>query len=243
MAAFAVPRSADLSRLHAIVPVRGLSDGKGRLGEAIDAEEREALMLGLLDRTLAVLAQVDACRRVHVVSRDTLLLRLATRRGAGALSDGGQSHGGDGLNDALRLGRDAALREGATAVLCLPADLPVVSVEALERLLDAADAALAAGQGRPMAVIVPSDARDGTNALLLSPPTVIEPAFGGASLEAHLRAAAAAEASVQLVADPELGFDLDTPDDLERLDAERLLGLVELGARAADDLLTSPQDG
>ena len=81
-----------------------------------------------------------------------------------------------------------------------------------------ADAALAAGGGRPVVAIAPADARRGTNALLLSPPDVIEPQFGDASLEAHLRAAAEADASVQLVVDPALGFDLDTPDDLERLD-------------------------
>jgi 2-phospho-L-lactate/phosphoenolpyruvate guanylyltransferase len=233
---------ADLTRLHAIVPVRGLSDGKGRLGEALDAEEREALVLGLLDRTLTVLGDLPACQVVHVVSRDPLIRRLASARGAKAISDSHESVS-EGLNDALRLGRAAALAGGATAVLCLPADLPVLSVPALERLIDAADAALTAGAGQPIAVVAPSDARDGTNALLLSPPQVIEPAFGPASLEAHLRAAASADATVQLVTDSELGFDLDTPDDLERLDGERLLELLELGARAADDLLAAPPAG
>ena len=40
------------------------------------------------------------------------------------------------------------------------------------------------------------------------------------SFEAHLRAAALADASVQVIDDPLLGFDLDTPDDLERLDLD-----------------------
>jgi 2-phospho-L-lactate/phosphoenolpyruvate guanylyltransferase len=234
---------ADLSRLHAIVPVRGLSDGKGRLGEALDAEEREALVLGLLDRTLRVLGDLASCERTWVISRDGLVRRLATARGADALTDSQRPATAEGLNDALRQGREAAIAGGATAILCLPADLPMLSVPALERLVDAADATLTAGSGRPMAVIAPSDARDGTNALLLSPPTVIEPHFGPASLEAHLRAAASVEASVQLVADPELGFDLDTPDDLERLDADRLLELVDMGVRASDDLLAAPPTG
>ena len=98
--------------------------------------------------------------------------------------------GGD-LNGALRQGRDAAVAQGATAVLMLPADLPLLSAASLERLLDAADASLAAGNGRPMVAIAAADARGGTNALLLSPPDVIEPHFGNASFEAHLRAAAA----------------------------------------------------
>ena len=91
---------------------------------------------------------------------------------------------------------------GATAILILPADLPLLDVPALDRLLDAADAAMAAGSGAPLVVIAPADARDGTNGLLLSPPGVIEPHFGPGSLEAHLRAARDAGATVQLVVDP-----------------------------------------
>ena len=80
-------------------------------------------------------------------------------------------------------------------------------------------------------VIAPADARGGTNALLLAPPQVIDPHFGSASFEAHLRAAAEADASVQIVDDPLLGFDLDTPDDLERLELAAQLDLQRLGDR------------
>jgi 2-phospho-L-lactate guanylyltransferase len=82
--------------------------------------------------------------------------------------------------------------------------------------------------------IVPADAGGGTNALLLYPPDVIAPSFGPDSFAAHLRAAEAAGAAVQVVSDPALGFDLDTPDDLERLDPTRLRELTELGRAAAD---------
>ena len=52
--------------------------------------------------------------------------------------------------------------------------------------------------------------------------------------EAHLRAAESAGAAVQVVSDPSLGFDLDTPDDLERLDPGRLRELTGLGRSAVD---------
>ena len=106
----------------------------------------------------------------------------------------------------------------------------MLDVPALDRLLDGADAAMAAGTGAPLAVIAAADARDGTNALLLSPPDIIEPHFGPGSLEAHLRAARDANATVQLVVDPVVGFDLDTPADLVRLDPARLAELEALGA-------------
>jgi 2-phospho-L-lactate guanylyltransferase len=127
-------------------------------------------------------------------------------------------------------------RESATALLIVPGDLPLVTPAALERLLEAADAALAAGSGRSLVAIAPADARTGTNALLLSPVDVIDPCFGPSSFEAHARAAALAEASVQVVVDPELGFDLDTPEDLGRLEHALLEQLIRFGAEAIAEM-------
>lgn len=226
--------SADLSVLDVIVPLRSAASGKSRLGLALDAEEREVLVLGMLVQTLNVVASWPACRRIHLVSDEARTVELL-RRARPALNLVPEPDGG-GLNAALRAARGAATAAGATAVLMLPADLPLLSRAALDGLLVAADAAIAAGEGRPVTVIAPADARAGTNALLLSPAGAIEPHFGDDSLEAHLRAAAAAGASVQLVIDPVLGFDLDTPDDLERLDLALLLELQDLGQAALSGL-------
>ncbi len=220
--------------LHAIVPIHSRDAAKSRLGSALDAEERDVLVLGMLARTIRVLDAWSACLVIHVVAADTSL-----GTSVGSLSAKVRTlvdaPGGD-LNGALRQGRDAAVAEGATAVLMLPADLPLLSATSLERLLDAADATLAAGNGRPMVAIAAADARGGTNALLLSPADVIEPHFGNASFEAHLRAAAAAEASVQAFDDALLGFDLDTPEDLERLPLETQLDLQREGELLATAL-------
>lgn len=221
--------AGDLSSLHVVVPVRGLAEGKTRLGETLDAEERETLIVGLLHRLLEIVAGWPPSRRTHVVSDDAIVRRVAQEHGASVVSE---PAAGD-LNAALVAARAAAVARHASAILILPADLPLVTMASLDRLLDAADAALAAGHGQPLVVAAPSDARGGTNALLLSPPNVIEPAFGPGSLEAHVRAARAADASVQLVIDPQLGFDLDTPEDLERIDASVLLELTQQGPQSA----------
>lgn len=221
----------ELEPVHVVLPMRTVSGGKARLGGALDAEEREELVLGMLLHTLAVLGAWQPSRRIHLVSPDPVL-DAATRQAGVEVSVLRQQ--GEGLNEGIRLGIDAARAEGAPSVLVLPGDLPHLSTEALDELLLAADAGMAAAAGGPLLAIVPSDARQGTNALLLRPPQVIAPAFGPGSFEAHLRAAEAVGAAVQVVSLRDLGFDLDTPDDLERLDPRRLRELMELGRQAIE---------
>ena len=214
-----------------MLPMRTVSGGKARLGEALDAEEREELVLGLLLSTLAVIADWPRCGRIHLVSPDPVLGAATTLAGADVVI---HRQPGEGLNEGIVMGIAAAMVDGACSVLVLPGDLPYLSVAALDELVLAADAGLAAAGGGPLVAIAPSDARSGTNALLLRPPDVIEPLFGSDSFEAHLRAAEAADAAVQVVSDPALGFDLDTPEDLERLDPARLRELMAAGRRAVE---------
>jgi 2-phospho-L-lactate guanylyltransferase len=222
---------ASLEPLHVVLPLRTVSGGKARLGEALDAEEREELVLGLLLNTLEVLGAWPACRRVHLVSPDPLVANLV-RDVPVAVEVLRQE--GEGLNAGVQRGIEGALVAGAATALVLPADLPELSIEALDELVLAADAALTAAAGGPLVAIAPSDARSGTNALLLHPPAVIPPAFGSSSFETHLRSAEAAGAAVQVVSLSALGFDLDTPDDLERLLPARLRQLMARGRAAAE---------
>jgi 2-phospho-L-lactate guanylyltransferase len=220
-----------LEPIHIVLPMRTVSGGKARLGEVLDAEEREELVLGMLLHTLAVLGEWQVCRRIHIVSPDPVL-DAATRRAGVDVTVHMQD--GEGLNEGIRLGVSAARVEDAASLLVLPGDLPWLDAEALEDLLLAADAGLVAAAGGPLVAVVPSDAGGGTNALLLSPPDAIPPAFGPGSFEAHLRAAETAGAAVQVVGGSVLGFDLDTPDDLERLEPARLRELTELGRAAVE---------
>ena len=97
--------------------MRTVSGGKARLGEALDAEEREELVLGMLLHTLRVLAEWPAWRRIHLVSPDPAL-GAATRSAGIELSVHRQR--GEGLNDGIRLGITAAREEAAASVLVLP---------------------------------------------------------------------------------------------------------------------------
>jgi 2-phospho-L-lactate guanylyltransferase len=191
-------------RPAAVIPVRGLEAAKTRLGEALDPEERASLVRDLLAATVAALRRLEI--PTWVVSPDPAVLQVAAEGGAAPL----RQEEGD-LNGALRLGREAAQQAGATVLLVVPADLPAVTGGALEEVLSAARQAAATGER--LVLLVPDRRGDGTNLLVLSPPDVVEFAFGPGSRARHRAAAAAAGARYLEVEGP-LGLDLDTADDL-----------------------------
>jgi 2-phospho-L-lactate/phosphoenolpyruvate guanylyltransferase len=175
----------------AVVPVKDLRGTKSRLAPILDPGARAGLTLYIED--------------VCVVSPDRIVLEEAKRRGATPLVQESR-----GLNPALEEGRRRAMGLGASTLLVLPADLP---------LLDAGDVRAVlrqAGEG-PSAVISPDGGRSGTNALLIQPPDVLPFAFGPDSFEAHLGAARMRSLDVRICERPHLAFDLDTAGDLARL--------------------------
>ncbi|QYJ17178.1 Phosphoenolpyruvate guanylyltransferase [Rubrobacter xylanophilus DSM 9941] len=192
--------------VFAVVPVKELRGAKSRLGAVLDSVGRAGLTLHMLRRVVPALRGAGM-RRVLVVSPDSAVLEEARLLGAEELRQGGS-----GLNAALEEGRRWALAEGAEALLVLPADLPLIEPADVEALLEVA------GE-EPCAVISPDAARSGTNALLLRPPGALPFSFGPDSFGLHLQAALRKGVRVRVCERPNLAFDLDSPEDLARLEA------------------------
>lgn len=196
--------------LCAVVPVKDLWGTKSRLKPILDSGCRAGLTLYMMGRVVSTLLEAGV-DEVCVVSSDRLVLEEAAKHGASTLRQEGQ-----GLNPALDEGRRWAMDRGASALLILPADLPLLDVEDVRSILEAA---------RDSDVVVsPDAARIGTNALLLRPPDAISFSFGIGSFGAHVRDAEEAGLSVAVCEREHLAFDLDTEQDLDRLGPlERLL--------------------
>lgn len=205
----AAPRSRPGS-VVAIIPIRSLETAKSRLGGPLDAEERQALVRELLERTVRAAVATAGIDEVIVVSDDRNLRALGRSFGATAIADPGTD-----LNAALTLARRAAAERGAWASLALPADLARVSPAAIQGVLVAArGAASEAGSRRPVVVLVPDRHGQGTNALLMAPADAIPFAFGERSRERHASLAAAVGAVYRELPDSPLALDVDTADDL-----------------------------
>ena len=187
------------------MPIRGLATAKTRLGPDLDPATRRVLVEAMLRRTLVATRDARSIAGTVVVTKDPDVAGLAhAHRAIGLVEQA------PGLNEAIDAGRSVAIARGATAVLVLPADLPAVSAAVVDELTAAATTA--PGAGALVALVTDRHGR-GTNALLLSPPAIIEPAFGEASRLAHRRAAEAAGARFVELGGP-LALDVDTPADL-----------------------------
>jgi 2-phospho-L-lactate guanylyltransferase len=216
---------ADLSRVWAVVPIRGLRTAKTRLSPDLDPAERLALVTEMLRRTLVATRDAASIDGTVVVTLDPAVAGIATAHRAVGLVDILP-----GLNEAILAARSLAVSRNASAVLILPADLPNVTAARLDALVAEARAATSMAEVSPdtaargLVVVVPDRHREGTNALLVAPATLIDPDFGIGSREAH-RAAAAAAGATYVEIDGPLTLDVDTPADL-------LLASAALGADA-----------
>lgn len=190
--------------LWAIVPVKPLRSGKSRLAGTLTENQRTELNRALLQHTLETLAEVRAVDGVLVISRDPHALTVARAQGARTV----QEHGQPQLNAALQRATVVAKVYATRGVLVLPADLPLISKEDILELIKRA-------AEPPVVVIAPDRHGKGTNALLISPPGLIEYDFGERSFQRHCERAKNAGARLEVVELPSLALDLDMPEDFE----------------------------
>ena len=190
----------------AVLPTKPLALAKSRLAPHLGDADRQALSFAMFHDVLECLSRANNVDAIAVVTADRRLLDLAMRMRALAIDEGTPR----GLNAAAALGTTHAVERGATSVLIMLSDLPLLTAEEVDALY--ADVPPA-----PHVRLARSHEGLGTNALLRVPPTAISTRFGGRSFQDHLAAAADANVSCSQVDLPGLSFDIDTIDDLSEL--------------------------
>jgi 2-phospho-L-lactate guanylyltransferase len=186
----------------AILPVKRFNAAKQRLAAGLDGEQRRTLAAAMVADVLAAIAEARTIERTIVVSGDPIAQELAADVGAEVVPDPGDA----GHVEAALAGIARAEAEGATCVVLLPGDCPLLDPRELDRLLT--------GIPERYVGIVPDRHGTGTNALALSPPDAIVPAFGEDSCARHVAAAREAGIAFGVEELASLGLDLDTPADI-----------------------------
>ena len=183
-----------------IIPAKPFDQSKTRLSPVLSPRQRAGLSRQLLLRTIRLARQVG---EVVVISRGGTARQQAKQSGAWALVEAGT-----GLNAAIRQASEWVAACGGQATLILPADLPLLTLSDLTKITTL-------GQQAPAVVIAPCHRTDGTNALLLHPPHLIDCSFGPNSFEQHRGAARTLGLEPVIYRSPTIAVDLDYPEDLE----------------------------
>lgn len=200
-------------RTLAIVPVKGFGEAKQRLSASLAPGARSCLAQAMFSDVLAALRRCARVDEIAVVTADPAAEQLAHGR-AHVLLDTGRA----GQSVAAAIGVRHALTGGFERVLLVPGDTPLADPAEVDALLDRCESdAIAVG-------IVADRHGTGTNALVLTPPGAIEPAFGPGSRGRHVDLAIEAGLSHRVDRVPSLEHDVDTPEDLDAL-REALTGV------------------
>lgn len=189
----------------AILPIKSFGEAKQRLAHELRPGPRRALAEAMFSDVLVALRRTTSIDEVLVVSHDNGAQQIAGGYGAGVLDDQQRGH-----SAATLLGIAYAMESGARRVLLVPGDCPLLDPRELEELLGRR-------VGSRSALIVPDRHGTGTNALLLTPPDSLEPAFGPGSCERHAAGARAQGTPHEVVHLSSLALDIDTSEDLEAL--------------------------
>ena len=197
------PRRA--GRVHAIVPLNVLRKSKARLSSMLKPVEREQLTVAMLKDVLSVLRRSRQVGSVTVVSADKNARSISRRFGANFLWEGKRR----GLNKGLKLAISNSERRGASSVLVIHSDLPLLKPREIDEFLEQS-------QGYSVS-LTPSKDGTGTNALLMRPPRVIRPVFGRDSFRKHLSLAMKRNARSRVLRFRGISFDVDKPRDLVNL--------------------------
>jgi 2-phospho-L-lactate guanylyltransferase len=203
---------ADSNNLHttAIVPVKGLSDANGRLEGILSQAERTRLSEALFLDLIVKLPRSRCIDDLLIVTSDEAIARQTRWFGHQLLVQ----ESDEGHSEAAAAGALAAMEEGADRVAMLPVDCPMLDIEELDAHV---------GRSPRTVLIVPDRHGTGTNALVLTPPDIFEPAFGPESCARHVSRARSTGTSFALEAVESLSADLDDPEDYELLRDQLLL--------------------
>jgi 2-phospho-L-lactate/phosphoenolpyruvate guanylyltransferase len=190
--------------IFALLPVKDPRQAKQRLNGFLPAAGRERLARLLYEQTITALLQARGLDSVVVVTSDLQIAADARRRGAVVFEETQQVSHSVSADAACR----RAMEMGAATAILAPIDVPLVTAADFEQLAAAA---------RPGLMIVPSADGTGTNALVRTPPDVIQSRFGPGSFQAHLEQARLRGVPAGVLRLRGLMFDIDTPEDVSEL--------------------------
>ena len=192
--------------MWAVIPVKNLNEAKHRLESVLNPIQRRNLFAAMLEDVLATVMAVPEFEQVAVATICPTAAEIARRNGASVLS----TVQDEGQTKAVASTAATLEENGIKHMLMLPGDVPLVTVEEIQTVLEVHGNA-------PTMTIVPARDEQGSNCIALSPPTAAPLRFGPNSYFPHLETARKMGLTLNTPKLAGIGLDIDTQDDLQEL--------------------------
>ena len=187
-----------------LLPLKDPVHAKQRLAGHLTSQERQELAWAMLEDVTRAVGAAITPDQVVVVTRGYPAW-LAEQSSWQVIEENQQISESHSVDHSSRL----LQQRGASVVLRLPTDIPLLEPEDV-------DALLSLELGAQSAVIVPSRDGKGTNALLRTPPDAFPSRFGDNSLALHQEEARRHGVELKILENPRISLDLDEFSDLLR---------------------------
>lgn len=189
--------------IHTIIPIKNLNDVKKRLSHLLNKKERKTLSIFMIKDVLKAVASVSEIEEVIVVSPDKEVLNITNEFGFTTILEESQL----GVNSAVKNANKYSLNKGVKSTLVLPSDIPLIKPKDINKIINT--------QKNPKSVVItPSKRMDGTNALLRTPPDIIQTSYDQSSYESHKQNALKNQIPYIEVRLESIMLDLDIPEDI-----------------------------
>lgn len=188
-----------------IIPVKPLRLAKSRLSKVLQPEDRQLVAEAMLRHVLDTVKPVKQVAGTLVISRDNHALAIAREYGAKTIQESGAPE----LNSALMRATSIVKSWRCDALLIVPADLPLITSTDIANIIEM-------GRQSENSVVIATDRnKDGTNALYIRPPGLIDYAYGDGSFYRHAALARDAGAEVATYESDSTLQDIDIPEDID----------------------------
>jgi 2-phospho-L-lactate guanylyltransferase len=188
-----------------LIPFKSLATAKQRLAGALDQRQRSQLAEAMLRDVMSTAAGVSARIDVAVVTGDARAGALAREFGFLEIEDSSN----ESETAAIEMATAWCEERGYDTTVVVPADIPLITSEELNRVLDAAP--------EEGSVFVPAYDRRGSNCILRRPASIISLRFGNDSFLPHCEAMKKTGKELVILELAGIGLDIDNPHELEML--------------------------
>ena len=202
-----------------IVPFKNFLEAKSRMRKTVSYDTTIKIVKIMLEHVLSEIKNSKKSDKNFIVTKDKEAVKLAEKFGFDVLLEEKQS----GESSSVDWASKKLYEIGASSVLRLPADLPLIESRDVDEIFERSNETNSS-------ILVPSRSGLGTNAFLRSPPEIVPSFFGSNSMEKHIAAFEEKGADYSVVKNENIGFDVDSGEDLKELGllAKRSLAVTSI---------------